>query len=209
MCGSEIQPFVKHTRRATTVPDPGHGHNLLTQVAPTDGHTGHYGNQIAEHGNRRNNVPVFQVAKVAGAVSPFGRRIVLRHVLHENVARRHTLHQERPDVANHGRDPVFLFQRVACSDGNRFLPEAGVKPADNFVLPEELDHGVFHGAVQPHVVIQVEVLLRSQFPEHLLGHCCSHFRQKPQPTAPRARASQIIPSSQFPSNPSRTMPPDV
>jgi len=26
--------------------------------------------------------------------------------------------------------------------------EAGVQAADNFVLAEELDHGVFHGAVE-------------------------------------------------------------
>src|SRR5438105_9985823 len=115
---------------------------------------------------------------MTGAVSPFGRRIIFRHVLHENVARRHAFHQKRPDIANHRSDPIFPFQRVTRPNGNRFLTQARVKPSDNLVLPEELHHGLFHGAVQTHVVIQVDVLLPRQFsgrlPERLLGHSCSH-----------------------------------
>src|SRR4029077_14751595 len=82
----------------------------------------------------------------------------------------HALHQQRPDVADHRRQPVLLFQRVCRSDRHRFLPQTGVQPSDNFVLPEKLHHHVCHGAVQPHEVVQVQVLLPRQF----LLHPCSN-----------------------------------
>src|SRR6266403_835550 len=164
--GRKIQPFVKHSRRAAAVANPRHGHDLLAQITSRHRHTGHHRNQIPQHRNRRNDVQIVQIPEVAGAILALGRRIILRHVLHENIPRPYTLHQQRPDVADHRRQPVLLFQRVCRSHGNRFLAETGVKPPDNFVLPEQLHHHVFDGAVQPHVVVQVQVLLPRQFLLH-------------------------------------------
>src|SRR2546429_6433230 len=53
-----------------------HGYNLLSEVAPPDSHAGHHRNQIAEHGNGKNDVQVVQVAEMACAVPALGRRIV-------------------------------------------------------------------------------------------------------------------------------------
>src|SRR6266436_4714602 len=103
-----------------------------------------------------------QVAEVAGAVLALGGRIVLGHVLHEDVARRNAFDEQRADVADHGREPVFLLESIRAAHGNGFLTETGVQSADDFVLAEELDHGVFHGAVEAHVVVQVEILLARQ-----------------------------------------------
>src|SRR6202048_212876 len=104
---------------------------------------------------------------MAGAVLALGGRIVLGHVLHENVARRHALDEQRADVANHGREPVFLFERIGAAHGNGFLTEAGVQTADDFILAEELDHGVFYRAVEAHVVVQVKILLPRQVLLHV------------------------------------------
>ena len=67
------------------------------------------GNQIAEHRNGRNDVEIFQVAEVAGAVFAERGRSVFRHVLRENVARRNAFHEQRADIADHRREPVFRF----------------------------------------------------------------------------------------------------
>ena len=72
----------------------------------------------------RNDVQIFQIAEVAGAVLALGRRIVFRHVLREDVARRNALHQQRADVADHRREPVFFLERVRRADRNGFLAEA-------------------------------------------------------------------------------------
>src|SRR5262249_11147470 len=58
---------------------------------------------------------------------------------------------------------------VCGSNRNGFLAEAAVKTADNFVLAEQLDHGVFYRAIEAHVVVQVDVLLLGQ----LLGAVCA------------------------------------
>src|SRR6266849_5210587 len=169
LCRREIQSFVKNARRAAAVPNPRHGHDLLPEIPSGHGHAAHHRDQIAQHGNRRNDVQVVQVPEMAGSVLAFCRRIVFRHVLHENVARRHALHQQRADIPDHRRQPVLFFQRVCRPHRDGFLPQARVKSPDNFVLPEQLHHGVFDGAVQTHVVVQVQALLPHQF----LLHPCS------------------------------------
>ena len=155
----EIQALVKNSRGAAAVTDPGHGHNFLSQVAAGHGHAGHHRNQIAEHGNGRNDMQIFQVTEMAGAILAARRRRIFGHVLGENIARRHALYQQRADIADHGGEPVFLFERIRRAHGNGFLALARIQPAHNLVLAEELDHGVFHGAIQAHVVVQVQILL--------------------------------------------------
>src|SRR3984893_19346963 len=100
---------------------------------------------------------------MAGAILSARRRSILGHVLRKDIPGWNTLHQQRSDIANHRRQPVLLFQRVRRAYRNRFLPLARIQPAHNFVLAEKLHHGVFHGAVQAHVVIQVQILLPRQF----------------------------------------------
>src|ERR1700722_7535925 len=100
---------------------------------------------------------------MAGAIFAASRRSVLGHVLGKNIPRRNAFHQQRPNVTNHGRHPVFLFQRVRGAYRNAFLALARIQSADNFVLAEKFHHGVFHSAVQAHVVIQVQILLPRQF----------------------------------------------
>ena len=48
-------------------------------------------------------------------------------------------HEQRADIANHGRDPVARLQSVGGADRNGFLAEAGINSADNLVLAEESD----------------------------------------------------------------------
>ena len=52
-------------------------------------------------------------------------------------------------------------QRVGRADGNRFLAEAGIQSADNFVLAEQPHHLLLELAVEPHVVIEIEVAARA------------------------------------------------
>ena len=80
-------------------------------------------------------------------------------MLRKNIAWRDALDQQRANVADHGRQPVFLFEGVRGADGDAFLAQAGIESAHDFVLAEEFHHGVFDGAVEAHVVVQVEVLL--------------------------------------------------
>ena len=94
---------------------------------------------------------------------PLCGRGVLGHVLRENVARRDALDEESTDVADHRSHPVALFKRVGGADGDGFLAEAGVEAADDFVLAEEPRHGVFHFTIEPHVVVEVEVLRAGKF----------------------------------------------
>src|SRR6202035_5241182 len=110
-----------------------------------------------------NDVQVFQIAKMAGAILAARWRSVLGHVLSENIAWRNTFDQQRANIANHGRQPIFLFECVRGANGNAFLAFARIQAAHNFVLAEKLHHGVFHGAVQAHVVIQVQILLPRKF----------------------------------------------
>src|SRR5208282_1188499 len=86
----------------------------------------------------------------------------------EDVARPHPLHQQPADVPDHGGDPVALFERVGGPHGNRFLAETRVQPSDDLVLPEEIGHGVFDGAVEQHEAVEIELLLAR--------HCRIGFR---------------------------------
>src|SRR5262249_7847187 len=72
---------------------------------------------------------------------------------------RDALHQQGPNIPNHGSQPVFPLKSVATANRNGLLAQAGIQPADNFVLAEQLHHGLFHGAVEAHVVIEIQVLL--------------------------------------------------
>src|SRR4029077_18687886 len=178
-----------------------HGHDFLAEVASAHGHAGHHGDQISKHRNGGNNVQIVQVAEVAGALFALGGRIVFGHVLHEDVARWHAFDEQRADVADHGRQPVFLLEGVGGGDGNCLLSQTGVEPADNFVLAEELGHGVFDGAGQPHVVIQVEVLLPSEFLVHSVSRTKTFYGPRYAETATGAVASA---SASFSSKNSRS-----
>src|SRR5690242_331857 len=59
--------------------------------------------------------------------------------------------------------PVAVVQGVGCSNGGRLLPETAVKAADHFVLPAEANQEFVEGAVEPHVVVQLERFLLGQF----------------------------------------------
>ncbi len=68
------------------------------------------------------------------------------------------LTSKRADIADHGRDPVALFESGAGADRNGFLAEAGIQTADDFILAEQADHALFELAIELHEVIQIEVL---------------------------------------------------
>src|SRR4029077_1249290 len=91
------------------------------------------------------------------------------HVRQEPAGGGPALHPQRANFTDHGRKPVFFLQRVGAAHGDGFLAEAGVQAADDFILAEELDHGVFHRAVQAHVVVQVQILLAGQILLHALS----------------------------------------
>ena len=160
---------MKDAGGAAAVADPGHGHDFLAEVAAGHGHAGHDRDEIAEHGDGRDDVKIFEVAEVAGAVFAERGRSVLGHVLGEDVARWNAFDQQRADVADHGREPVCFLEGVGGADGNGFLAEAGVQAADDFVLAEELGHGVFDLAVEAHVVVEVEILLAGKFSRFRAG----------------------------------------
>jgi hypothetical protein len=107
--GGEIQAFVEDASGAAAVADPGHGHDFLAKVAAGHGYAGHDGDEIAEHGDWRDDVEIIEIAKVAGAVFAFCGRGVLGHVLGENIARRDAFYEERADVADHWSHPVAPF----------------------------------------------------------------------------------------------------
>jgi hypothetical protein len=154
--GGEIQSFVECAGGAAAVAYPSHGDNILAEIAAGHGHAGHHRNQIAEHGDGRDDVADFEVAEVAGAVLALRGRSEFRHVLRENVARLETLYEQRTDIADHGGEPVARFERVGRADRHGFLAERGIDAADDFVLAEERDEAVFEPPVELHVVVEVE-----------------------------------------------------
>src|SRR5262249_49951084 len=87
-------------------------------------------------------------------------------------------------------------ERIRGADGNRLLAEAAVEAADDLVLPEQLDHGVFHRAVEAHVVVQVKVLLPGQ---SLRAVCAarlvSRFRHAVSPLIASATSRLKIPEA--------------
>ena len=153
----QIQSFVEHAGGGPAVADPRHRHNLLAEVASRHGDPRHDRDQVAQHGNRRDDVPRFQFAEMAGAILAECRRSVARHVLRQNVARLKTAHQQRADIADHGRDPVAGAQCVGSADRDRFLAKTGIESANDLVLPEQTHHLFFKVPVEPHVVVQLEV----------------------------------------------------
>ncbi len=134
--GGQVHAFVKRTRGRAAVADPGHGHDFLAQVAAAHGHSGHHRDQIAQHGDGRNDMPALQIAEVARAVLALGGRGNPRHILGENVARLVAADQKRAHVADHRRDPIALGQGVGRAYGRGFLPQASVQATDDFILPE-------------------------------------------------------------------------
>ena len=169
--GGEAQAFVKRAGGAAAVADPCERDDILSEIAAGHGDAGHYRNQIAEHGNGRDDVADFQVAEVAGAVFALGRRSIFRHVLGENVARRDAFYQQRADIADHRRDPIAFFQGIAGADGDGFLAQTGIEAADNFILAEQAHHALFELAIELHVIVEIEVLLARE----AVGSCPAPF----------------------------------
>jgi hypothetical protein len=159
----EIQAFVENAGGAAAVADPGHGDDFLAQIAAGHGDAGHNRNEIAEHGDGRDDVEISEVAEMTRAVFALGRRSVLGHMLREDVPGRDAFDEERADIADHGRHPVAFFEGVGAADGDGFLAKAGVKAAHDFVLAEKAGHGLFDFAIEAHVVVEVEVLLAREF----------------------------------------------
>ena len=61
--GGEIQAFVERAGGAAAVADPGHGDDVLAEIAPGHGYAGHHRDQIAEHGDGRDDVATFRSPK--------------------------------------------------------------------------------------------------------------------------------------------------
>src|SRR5258708_535881 len=158
------------------VASQGHGQGFLAEIAASHRNGGERGDEIAEDGGGRDDVEIFEVAEVAGAVLAFGGRGVFRHVLGEDVARRNAFDEERADVADHRGHPVFFLEGGGAADGDGLLAEAGVETADDFVLAEEAGHGVLDFAIEAHEVVEVEVLLARKF---RFDGCCGgrHLRR--------------------------------
>src|SRR5277367_2089646 len=97
---------------------------------------------------------IFMVAEMAGAILALRGRGVLAHVLRENVARLEALHHQRANIADHGREPVALFESVRGAYGDRLLPEARVDPADDLILPMQPRETLFKLAIEPHEIIE-------------------------------------------------------
>ena len=68
---------------------------------------------------------------------PFDSPVALREHLRHHRARLDALHQERPEVAVQRADEVFLPQREAGADDDRFLADAGVDAAADLALLHE------------------------------------------------------------------------
>ncbi len=162
LLGRQVQAFVKCAGGAAAIANPGHGDNILPEIAAGHGDAGHHWNQITQHGDWRNDVTRLQIAKVAGAVLALCGRSVFGHVLGENVAGLESLHKQRADVANHGRQPIAGLERVGCADRDRLLAEARIDAADDFVLAEQLYEAVFEPAIEQHEVVEIEVLVGSE-----------------------------------------------
>jgi len=159
----QIQAFMENASGTAAVTDPGHSDDFLADVASGHGDSGHHRDEIAKHGDGGDNVEIFEVAEMTGAIFAFGGRSVLSHVLGENIAGRNAFDEQRANIADHGRHPVALFESVGGADGDAFLAEAGIEATHDLVLAEEPRHGVFDFAIEAHVVVEVEVLLAGKF----------------------------------------------
>ena len=94
-----------------------------------------------------------------GAVAAARGRIGFGHVLHHGVAGAKAAHQQRALVADHGREPVVLIERVGRGAGAGFLAESEINSADDFALLVEIFERDFHLAVEQHVAVDLDALL--------------------------------------------------
>src|SRR4029077_16742185 len=110
----------------------------------------------------RNYVARFQIAEMAGAILAERRRSVACHVLRHHVARLETPHKQSAAIVDHWGDPVTRTEGVSRANGNRFLAQAGIQTTDDLVLAEQAHHLFLELAVEPHEVIEFEVLFARQ-----------------------------------------------
>src|ERR1019366_10395888 len=162
----EVQSLMECPGGGPAVADPRHRHNLLAEIPSRHGDAGHDRDQVAQHGDRRNYVPRFQVAKMAGAVLAERWRRVTRHVLRQNIARLKASHQKRANIADHRRDPVPRTQGISRAHRDCFLAETGMESADDLVLSEQPYHLPLKLPVEPHEVVQIEVLFSRESGGH-------------------------------------------
>ena len=160
--GGEVDAFVGDAGGLAAVADVGHDGDVAALQARAQRDAGEHGNQIAEHGDGRDHVALFDVAEVRGAVAAAGGRIGLGHVLHHDVAGGEAADQQRALVADHGREPVVLVERVGGGAGAGFLSESEVDAADDLALLVEIFERDFHAAVEQHPAVDLDALLLSQ-----------------------------------------------
>ena len=156
MHGGEVDAFVGDAGGLASVADVGHDGEVASLQARAEGDAGQHGDQIAEHGDGRDHVALFDVAEVRGAVAALGGRVGLGHVLHHGVAGTEAADQQRSLVADHGREPVVFVERVGGGAGAGFLSEAEIDSADDFALLVEIFERDLHVAVEQHVAVDLD-----------------------------------------------------
>src|SRR4029077_17989896 len=142
---------------------------LLSQISSRHGYAGHYRDEIAQHGNRRDHVARLQIAKMAGAVLALRWRRNARHVLSHDVSGFESAHKERTHIANQRRDPIAFRQGIGCAYRSSFLSQASVEATDDFVLAEKTNQEFVERAVQPYKVVELERFLAFQFRARTVG----------------------------------------
>ena len=157
--GGEVDAFVGDAGGLAAVADVGHDGDVASLQTRAEGDAGEHGDKIAEHGDGRDHVALFDVSEVGGAVAALGGRIGFRHVLHHGVAGAEAADQQRSLVANHGREPVVFVERVGGGAGARFLAESEINSADDFALLVEIFERDLHFAVEQHVAVDLDGLL--------------------------------------------------
>src|SRR4029077_8938654 len=142
---------------------------LLSQISSRHGYAGHYRDEIAQHGNRRDHVARLQIAKMAGAVLALRWRRNARHVLRHDVSGFESAYKERTHIANQRRDPIAFRQGIGCAYRSSFLSQASVQATDDFVLPEKTNQEFIERAIEPHKVVELERFLAFQFRARRVG----------------------------------------
>src|SRR6202020_1338233 len=97
--------------------------------------------------------------EVRSAVAAFGGRVGFRHVLHHRVTSAETADEERSLIADHGREPIVLIERVGGGTGAGLLAEAEINSADDFALFVKIFERDLHFAIEQHGAINLEGLL--------------------------------------------------
>src|ERR1700719_508688 len=159
----QIHTLMKSPSGCAAIADPGHGHDLLSQIASRHGYAGHYRDEIAQHGNRRDHVARLQIAKMASAVLALCRRGGASHVLRHDVSGFESAYKERTYIANQRRDPITFRQGIGCGYRSSFLSQASVQATDDFVLAEKTNQEFIERAIEPHKVVELERFLAFQF----------------------------------------------